>query len=143
MIFVQPVLEPPLLAKANLLPQLRNGVLSKNITWDDWYRSVATSIYNKWQNKVVGPGTAIVRVTVTSKRDLTCQVVDFIPAADVDRNIDEETEFKISALHAVNRIGKHEIPAFPPLSDKGEVTFDVKLKRKVDGPIGIDVSKLR
>lgn len=142
-IFVQPVLPSPLLAKANLLPQLQKGEASRSISWDDWYRNFASSIYTRWQTMVVGPGTAKVRVTVTRKRELECRIVDFIPAFDVQRDINEETDFRVSALRAVRSVKRSEIPAFPPLADEDRVTFDVVLKRKVDGPIGIDVSKLK
>lgn len=143
-IFVEPVIgqEVPLLAKANLLPQLRTGPAVKNITWNDWYRSVASSIYTNWANTEIGPGTAKARVTVTRNRDISCEIVDFYPAPYVDRDMDTETRFKVAAFKAVRNVRKKDIPAFPPLSDKDVAVFDVMLKRTVDGPIGIDISKL-
>ena len=142
-IYAQPVVaDGPLLAKANLLPQLRNGGPLTKITWKDWFNIVASSIYSHWQAVDVGPGTARVSVTITSKRDINAQVEDFMPAAYVDRDVDKETEFKVAALNSVLKVDKREIPRFPPLSDKDSVTFSVMLERTVNGPIGIDMSKL-
>ena len=141
-IFAQPVLEGPLLAKAELLPQLKNTSLTDNITWKDWYRTVASAIYSRWKNFEVGAGTAKVHVVVTRGREISAEVADFYPAALVERNVNEETEFRVAALKAVRAVEKYEIPSFPPLSIKDQVQFNVMLKRTVDGPIGIDISKL-
>lgn len=159
-IFAQPVVadplhaghEGPLIAKAGILPQLKNSSFSDNITWKDWYNTVASAIYSRWKNMEVGPGTAKVEVLINKNRAVTARVLDFFPAPLAERNVDQETEFRISALKSVNRLEPYEIPSFPPHADrdssggndgpKDEVKFSVMLKRTVDGPIGVDLSKL-
>ncbi|MBI1270864.1 hypothetical protein GC174_10575 [bacterium] len=152
-IFAQPVVrdplhaghEGPLIAKAGILPQLKNSSFSDNITWKDWYNTVASAIYSRWKNMEVGPGTAKVEVVINKNRAVTARVLDFFPAPLAERNVDQETEFRISALKSVNRLEPYEIPSFPPNTDEGpkdEVKFSVMLKRTVDGPIGVDLSKL-
>ena len=159
-IFAQPVVadplhtghEGPLIAKAGILPQLKNSSFSDNITWKDWYNTVASAIYSRWKNMEVGPGTAKVEVVISKNRAVTARVLDFFPAPLAERNVDQETEFRISALKSVNRLEPYEIPSFPPHADKDseggnegpkdEVKFSVMLKRTVDGPIGVDLSKL-
>jgi hypothetical protein len=133
-IFAQAVVPPPMHATALLLPQLR--VSAESLNWDDWYKRVEKAIYSGWQCADVGPGVATVRVTVTKARDVSCEVVDFVPAADVSRNVAAETAFREAALKSVNLMNKFEIPEFPTLGDKQEVTFDVQMKRTVAGPLG-------
>jgi hypothetical protein len=133
-IFTQAVVAPPLEAKALLLPELR--VTAESLTWDDWYKRMAKAIYSGWQAAEVGPGVATVRVTVTKSRNLSCEVVDFTPAADVSRDVATETAFREAAVKSVNLVNKFEIPEFPSLGDKQEVTFDVQMKRTVSGPLG-------
>jgi hypothetical protein len=132
--FTQAVVAPPLEATALLMPELR--VTAESLTWDDWYKHIAKAIYSGWQCAEVGPGVATVRVTVTSSRNLSCEVVDFTPAEGVTRDVATETAFREAALHSVNLVNKFEIPEFPTLGNKQEVTFDVQMKRTVSGPLG-------
>lgn len=133
-----------LVATPLLLPQLQATAADANLTWDEWYKRVATAIYDRWKHADVGPGLARVRVNVTAGRDLSCQLLDFYPAADMDRNVTAETAFRETAVRVVNSVNRFEIPELPPLSpDKKVVSFDVDLKRTVDGPAGIDVASAR
>jgi len=128
-----------LTAQAFLLPELR---LSTVNTWDDWYQRVASAIYGGWQTQDVGPGLAMMRVTVTRVRDLSCQMVDFTPAPDIERNVLAETTFREAALRAVHLVNKFEIPDFPNNSSESSVTFDVQMKRLVGGKPGVDVASI-
>jgi hypothetical protein len=128
-----------LTAQAFLLPELRTSVVSN---WDDWYQRVAGAIYSGWQNQQVGPGVATMRVTVTRTRQLSCQVEDFTPAADIERNADAETIFREAALRAVHLVNKFEIPDFPNNASESSVSFDVQMRRLVGGKPGVDVASV-
>lgn len=129
---------PQLQASPGLLPGLRSPDLDPGMTWKDWYNRVASAIYRHWSAVEVGPGIAKVRLTVDRNKQIICQVVDFMPAPYVERNVASETEFKVAALNAVRNVPRYEIPSFPVLSGEDKVTFDVVLKRTVDGDAGID-----
>ncbi len=140
--FVQPVLpegEAPLIATAGSLEH-NPAVEGTNLTWNAWYRQVAKAIYSRWQYAEVGPGVATVQVTVTRDRNMYCQIVDFAPALYVERDIPAETAFREAAVRAVNNVQSYEIPRFPGDSKVQDITFDVLLKRTVDGPAGFDLS---
>ncbi|HIA54750.1 MAG TPA: hypothetical protein EYN91_22145 [Candidatus Melainabacteria bacterium] len=137
--FAEPVVaqETPLHADALLLPSLNATVAP---TWNDWYHRVAGAIYARWQSVDVGPGVATVRVTVTKDRNLSAQVEDFLPADNVARNVDSETNFKQCALNAVELVKQYEIPRFPENADLPRVTFDLEMKRNVESRPGFDVA---
>lgn len=137
--FAEPVVaqQEPLRADALLLPTLHATVAP---TWNDWYHRVAGAIYARWQSVDVGPGVATVRVTVSQDRNLSAQVEDFQPADSVARNIDSETNFKQSALNAVQLVKQYEIPKFPENADLPRVTFDLEMKRNVESQPGFDVA---
>ncbi|MCC6978139.1 MAG: hypothetical protein IT343_07445 [Candidatus Melainabacteria bacterium] len=137
--FAEPVIaqEEPLHANALLMPSLNATVAP---SWDDWYHRVAGAIYARWQSVDVGPGVAVVRVTVTKDRDLSAQVEDFQPADSVARNVDSETYFKQNALNAVQLVKQYEIPKFPANADLPRVTFDLEMKRNVESKPGFDVA---
>lgn len=137
--FAEPVIaqEEPLHANALLMPSLSATVAP---SWDDWYHRVAGAIYARWQSVDVGPGVAVVRVTVTKDRDLSAQVEDFQPADSVARNVDAETSFKQNALNAVQLVKQYEIPKFPANADLPRVTFDLEMKRNVESKPGFDVA---
>jgi hypothetical protein len=131
---------PPMMATPLLLPGLKPTVSMSGLNWDQWYHRVAKSIYGRWQTEAVGPGMATVRLTVTKYRELKCQVVDFSSAVGVDRNAEAEKVFREAALRAVNEVSMFEIPEFPNKPARQEVTFDVQMKRTVEGRAGFDVS---
>lgn len=130
---------PPMVATGLLLPQLRAQAVEK-LTWDEWYKRVARAIYCRWQYAEVGPGSATIRMVVTRDRDISCQLIDFQPAADIKRDVAAETLFRESAVKAVNMVTKFEIPDLPQPLDADKVVFDLDLKRVVDGPVGVDVA---
>lgn len=123
------------MATAALLPQFAAG--RKCTDWGDWYRTVARAIYSRWQTADVCPGTAKLEVTVKADHDITARVIDFVPAADIERNVPKETEFRETSVRIVDNIGFFEIPDFPGQQD--QVVFDIDLKRTVDGPTGVSV----
>jgi hypothetical protein len=129
----------PMMATGLLLPQLRAQAVEK-LTWDEWYKRVARAIYCRWQYAEVGPGSATIRMVVTKDRDISCQLIDFTPAADIKRDVAAETLFRESAVKAVNMVTKFEIPDLPQPLDADKVVFDLDLKRVVDGPVGVDVA---
>src|SRR5262249_43327592 len=47
-----------------LLPELREKTSDRNLDWDTWYKRVAKAVYSRWQFADVGPGLAVVRVTI-------------------------------------------------------------------------------
>lgn len=111
-----------------------------NSTWGEWYKRVARAVYRRWQNADVGPGNARVSVTVNPDRTIVGRVVDFTPAVDVERDAEQETAFKKAALDAVNLVSEFEIPEFPSDANGSAVSFEVEMKREVDGPVGFDVA---
>ncbi|MBX9669545.1 MAG: hypothetical protein K2X93_18120 [Candidatus Obscuribacterales bacterium] len=145
-LFVQPVvdMEHPLRAQTLPLGGIeKSAVLAapeEKMSWDEWYKRVARAIYARWQNANVGPGAARVVVTVTRDRELYGRVTEFWPAQDVARDVDDETDFKSDALKSINLVSSFEIPEFPDGADVPSVSFEVDLKRQVDGPTGFDVA---
>ncbi|MDZ4832992.1 MAG: hypothetical protein SGJ27_04255 [Candidatus Melainabacteria bacterium] len=112
--------------------------------WDAWYDKVGRSIYSRWQRAEVGPGSAKVRINVDQFRNLSCEVVDFRPAAYVDSDSVSETAFRVTALRAVHDLSQYEIPELPPLpAHKYAVTFDIEMARAVNGPTGFIVAAPR
>ncbi|MBX3136294.1 hypothetical protein KF707_08650 [Candidatus Obscuribacterales bacterium] len=118
------------------------SAVDSNTTWGEWYKRVARAVYRRWQNADVGPGNAKVSVTVNPDRTIVGRVLDFTPAADVERNVEQETAFKKAALDAVNLVSEFEIPEFPSDADGTAVSFEVEMKREVDGPVGFDVASV-
>lgn len=142
--FAQAIVGPnphPLNATALGLPGV-HPIVTTELTWDEWYKRVARAVYTRWQTEDVGPGRATVSVTVTRDRMVAGKVIEFTPAPDVERDAAAETSFKEAALNAVNLVSQFEIPEFPQEADTPSVTFDVDLKRDVDGPVGFDVAAI-
>lgn len=138
--FAQPVVgEGPLMARAQTMPGIEVGV----VTWEQWYKTVARAIYSRWRYAEVAPGVAKVRVTVLRNREMAARVVDFVPVLGVDRDADNEKTFREAALKAVNGVASYEIPPFPKGEDSPQVSFDVEMKRTVEGDAGFDVSSGR
>jgi hypothetical protein len=138
--FVQPVVgEGPLMARAQTLPGIEVGA----VTWEQWYKTVARAIYSRWRYAEVAPGVAKVRVTVLRNKEMAARVVDFVPVLGVDRNADNEKTFREAALKAVNSVESYEIPPFPKGVDSPQVSFDVEMKRTVEGDAGFDISSGR
>jgi hypothetical protein len=123
------------IARAGVLAQFQAG---SSDTWPQWYRAVAKSIYTHWQMVDVCPGTAKLEVTVKANHDMSGQVIEFTPAADIARNVPRETEFREIAVKIVNQLGFFEIPNFPNPPNT-EVVFAIELKRTVNGPTGMSV----
>lgn len=126
-----------LVAQAKLLPGLH--AIDKVISWDDWYNRVAHAIYERWENADTGPGTAHVRVVVRRYCDLSCRLTGFSAAPDVGQDLIKETEFREAAVRTVNLVDHSDVLEFPFMSSRDEVTFDVDLKRAVDGPARCEV----
>ncbi len=130
----------PIRAKALLSPALLPSPSDKTLDWQHWYARVANAIYKRWQYAEVGPGLAKVRVTAKRASGLSFQIVDFVPAPGVEREAAAETAFRETALRAVNQVTDYELPSFPESSTLDTVSFDVDMKRLVDGPQGFDVA---
>jgi hypothetical protein len=129
---IEPVSET---ARANVLTQFQATPCD---TWPQWYRVVAKAIYTRWQTVDVCPGTAKLEVTIKPDHDIAARVVEFVPAADIERNVPRETEFRETAVKIVDQVGFFEIPDFPK-PPANQVTFDIDLKRTVDGPTGVSI----
>jgi len=123
------------IAKAGVLSQFQ---ADKSTTWPQWYRAVAKTIYTHWQMVNVCPGTAKLEVTVKANHEISAQVINFTPAADIERNVPKETEFRELAVRIVDQLSFAEIPDFPN-PPTNQVVFDIDLKRTVDGPTGPSV----
>jgi len=136
-ILIQTEIVPPMLASAKLLPGVH---VQTSACWDDWYKNVASLIYARWQQADVGPGVADVRVTITRARTISCELAEFVPAPDLARDVTAETSFREAAVRAAKNVYGFEIPEFPPDAQQEQVTFDVQLKRTVDGPLGYKVA---
>jgi hypothetical protein len=141
-VYAEALIDPthrPLKAVALGLPGTHQ-IANTEITWEEWYKRVARAVYARWQNEDVGPGHATVSVTVTRDRMLVGKVTNFTPAVDVERDVAAETNFRESAVKAVNLVSQFEIPEFPPTANVPAVTFEIDMKRDVDGPVGFDVA---
>jgi hypothetical protein len=130
----------PLLAT----PLLRSDALAslaKPLNWDAWNKRMAQAIYSRWQNADVRPGMAKLRITVSRNRTMSAEVVEFVPAADVQSDLSTETAFRQAAIDAIHLVSSFEIPEFP--TERDAITFNLELKRTVDGPVGIDVASVK
>lgn len=132
----------PMMATAQMLPQAMTTISSLPSNWDEWYKRVSQSIFDQWNRAQTGPGTARLRVTVFRSHDVDCQVVDFYPAPDVQRDAPKETAFRETAIKAVYNLRKCEILAFPREAAKSKVCFDMDMKRAVSGPAGCEIAKI-
>lgn len=130
----------PLSATPLLLPQIRATALDTKLTPQGWYKRVAKAIYSRWENSEVGAGVARIRITVRPDRQLCGQVIDFTPLKEGTRDADAETVFRETALRSVNNVNVFEVPPFPVGITADALTFEVDLKRKVDGPKGFTVA---
>ncbi|MBZ0187720.1 MAG: hypothetical protein K8F91_15855 [Candidatus Obscuribacterales bacterium] len=140
MIYAQAVQPNPLQAKALLLSGLGSEPRASN--WHDWYELTASAIYTRWKHVEVGPGIAIVEVLVDKNRNISGKVLDFMPAEGAQRDVKAETEFRESAIRSVNLISRFEIPEFPPDSKLEHVSFEVDMKRTVDGSAGFNIGPI-
>jgi hypothetical protein len=131
---------PSLAAQAQLLPGLKP--VDRAITWDQWYQRVASAIYERWANASSGPGDAQIKVTVKNDWDLQCEVTAFTPVTDVPRDILKETSFRETAVRAVNLVDRDPVLAFPFMSQRKFVTFDIDMQRSVSGPAGCRVLQM-
>jgi hypothetical protein len=127
---IEPV--PEETARAGVLAQFQARGCD---TWPQWYRAIAKAIYTHWQMVDVCPGTTKLEVTVKANHEISGQVLEFIPAVDIERNVPRETEFRETAVKIVDQLSCFEIPDFPN-PPTGQVVFDIDLKRTVDGPTG-------
>ena len=125
-------------ARAGVLAEFQAGRCD---TWPQWYRAMAKAIYTHWQMVDVCPGTAKLEVTVKANHDISGQVIEFTPVADIERNVQRETEFREMAVKIVDQLGFFEIPGFPN-TPNSQVVFDIDLKRTVNGPTGSSVEGL-
>jgi hypothetical protein len=119
-------------AQAKLLPGLQTS--DRIISWNDWYNRVSHAIYDRWENADTGPGTVRIRCVVKSTCNISAQVTGFTAAPDLERDVIKETQFRETALRSVNLVDNTPVLEFPFMSNRHEVTFELDLKRSVDGP---------
>ena len=129
----------PLTASAKMLPELQTTLAERALTWEQWYDHIAHAIYDHWRQIDAGPGTANVRVTIFSSRDVECQVRSFDPAPDIARDAVKETAFREAAVRAIDSVRPYEILDFPFLSQRKQATFDIDMRRSVNGPVGCEI----
>lgn len=130
---------PPMVASAKLLPGLRPS--SESLNWQDFYARVAEDIYCRWQNAEVGPGLAKVSITVTKDRNMSCKPPEFEPYPGTTVSPESEIAFRQASVDAIHAVTKFEIPYFPSGSTCNAVTFEVELKRSVNGSSGFEVAR--
>jgi len=76
---------------------------------------------------------------VDKNRDVDPQITDFIPVKANERDVAQETKFREAAVHAIKSVGLYEIPLFPVGSTRQKVTFEMDLRRSIDGPLGVSI----
>jgi hypothetical protein len=130
----------PLMATPQLFPGAASMAVAAPANWPDWYKRVSHTIYDQWQRASAGPGTARVRVTVFRTNDVDCQIVDFVPAADVKRDAAAETAFRESAIRSIYALRKCQILGFPYQSTRTKVCFEMNMQRTVNGPAGCEIA---
>jgi len=133
----------PLVATPLLSRQAAAAAVARPSTWKEWYHRVITAIYDQWSRASTGPGTARIKVTVFGTHDVDCQVLDFTPAADVQRNVKAETAFREDAIRSVYNLHRTEILGFPYHTSKQKVTFELDMRREVNGPAGCDLKMIK
>lgn len=136
-------IKPPALveatAQAEALPALKAEAMARPTTWDAWYSRLASAIYTRWQLAEVSPGCARALITVDKNRDIDPQITDFIPVKAAERDVAQETKFREAAVHAIKSVGLYEVPLFPVGSTRQKVTFEMDLRRSIDGPLGVSI----
>jgi hypothetical protein len=133
----------PLTATPLLSRQAAAAAIARPTTWKEWYLRVIAAIYDQWARASTGPGTARIQVTVFRTHDIDCQVVDFTPAADAQRNIQAETVFRQDAIRSIYNLRRTEILGFPYSTSKQKVTFELDMRREVNGPAGCDLKSIK
>jgi len=126
-------------AQAEALPALKAEAMARPTTWEAWYSRLASAIYTRWQLAEVSPGCARALITVDKNRDVDPQITDFIPVKANERDVAQETKFREAAVHAIKSVGLYEIPLFPVGSTRQKVTFEMDLRRSIDGPLGVSI----
>jgi hypothetical protein len=133
---------PPAMA-LQATPQLLTELHSKNfaINWTDWYRRICRCVYDQWLLDQASPGRAQVRVTVWPGREIEARVLDFTPVEDT-RDAKRETQFRETALRAINSLERTSILDYPLQSSRQKIVFDLDMARSVNGPAGCQVAVL-
>jgi hypothetical protein len=101
--------------------------------WNLWYAKVAKAIYAQWkQNTALGPGKALLQLTVYPSCNVAAKVVDFTKPPDANQNLPEETRFREASLKAINSLDGTDIWIFPASAgDLKRVTFELELNHAV------------
>ncbi len=109
--------------------------------WDQWYQKVAKAIYAQWcQQTTIGPGSAMVVITVFRSRDIDCKIESFTPVDDKKRNLKEESAFKAASLRSVSSLNQTGVWEFPVAQKPPKkVTFDMEFKHAVGSIPGCQV----
>jgi len=136
--FQQPPSTPQLRATEFMLLEEKAAPPSN---WQQWYERVAHAIYGQWkQQTTVGPGNSMVLITVNRLHDVECKIVDFSPAADVQRDIAAESRFRDASLKSVSSLNGNPLWEFP-VSKKPprQIVFDMQFKHGVGETAGCEV----
>jgi hypothetical protein len=127
----------PMVAQAKLMPGLKAASVAAN--WQDWYARVAEAVYCRWQYAEVNAGQVRVRVEADRYHNLFCQ--GFAPANGTQVDVNYDSAFREAVVHAINSVTKFEVPDFPADANCGEVTFEMDMKRSIDGTSGYQIAK--
>ncbi len=112
--------------------------------WNLWYERVAKAVYGQWtQNTSLGPGKALLQLTVYASRNVAVKVVDFTEAPGAAPNAPRETRFREASLKAINVLDGADVWTFPASAgDLKNVTFDMELKHAVGESPGCSVVRM-
>jgi hypothetical protein len=112
--------------------------------WNLWYERVARTVYAQWaQNTSLGPGKALLQLTVYASRNVQVKVVDFNRAAGADQNAPAENRFREASLKAITVLEGADVWTFPACAGNlKRVAFDMELNHAVGEAPGCSVAQV-
>lgn len=124
-----------LAAEAKLLPVVQQDVA---VSWDDWYKKVASVLYSEWKQKEVSAGSTIATITVFSDRKVSPLVLGFTDVREGRTSPRDQQQFRQTVLDLIKNLNQHQFWQFPQSNEK-QITINVQFRKEVDGPIGCDI----
>jgi len=116
----------------------------RTANWNDWYKQIATAVFQEWRQSDTQAGVATVRVKVFRSCDIDCELAAFEPAKDLKRDATREVSFKEAAVRSVDDLNRSPVWQFPDIDPlPKQVIIDLEMKRKVGGAAGCAVTRAR
>lgn len=84
------------------------------LAWERWHKQLSEAIYRRWSERAELPGRAVVRVTVTSNRQIRADIISSTGGP----------YFESSLLNAIDGLNGNPGLTFPAKSHRPQVSFE-------------------